>query len=279
MFNKSPITLSVIMLLIASLACSQPGTVSTLDPNAPQTAIVETIHAIQTASTPTQSPVATLTPELLTATLSSSLTPEPTGTPTTPQISVSLDTFCRLGPGVSYEKVGILLVGETTEIVGRDSTGLYWYVRNPDVGIDFCWMSGEYAIISGNTSILLVQTPPGAVVDFEATYSGQGQCSGVFWADIRLKNLSGVLLKSINLVVRDIGTNTVRSMTANTFSFSDGCSAPRIVDTLIQGGSILISSPEFPYNMNSHDMNASITLCTELNLGGGCVTKTITYVP
>lgn len=280
MFKSHPILVFVIVLLILSVACSQSGTIVPPDPNAAQTAIVETINAIQAAATATKIPVDSApTLELSTATASLSPTPESTATPTTPQISVSVDTFCRLGPGREYEKVGILLVGETTEIVARDAIGQFWYVRNPDIGVDFCWMSGEYATLSGNYPALLIQTPPGAQNDFEATYQGQGQCSGAFWSDIRLKNLGGAWFKSMSITVRDTDTNTVHSTTANNFAFSDGCSAPRIVDTLIQGGNILISSPEFSYNLNSHNMSATFILCTELNMTGGCVTKTITYIP
>lgn len=278
--TKSPIIVSAVLLWIVSLACGQTATVPTVDPNAAQTAIVETIIAIQAQTTPSENPAgSTLTLEVPTTTPPPSPTTEPTGTPTTPQISVSVGTFCRLGPGAAYEKVGILLVGETTEIVGRDAVGQYWYVRNPDVGAEFCWISGEYATISGNYAVLLIQTPPGAQTDFEATYQGQGQCSGSFWSDIRLKNLGGAWFKSMSITVRDSDTNTVRSTTANNFAFNDGCSAPRIVETLIQGGNILISSPEFPYNLNAHNMSATIILCTELNQTGGCVTKTITYKP
>jgi len=275
--TKSPIIVSVVLLWIVSLACGQTATVPTVDPNAAQTAIVETINAIQAQTTP--SAVTTSEPELSTVTALPSFTLEPTGTPTIPIISVSVDTNCRIGPGKDFERVGMLLVGETTEIVGRDATGQYWYVRNPDVGFEFCWMSGEYATVSGNYLIVLIQTPPGALTDFEATYQGQGQCSGSFWSDIRLKNLGGAWFKSMNITVRDTDTNTVRTATANNFAFNDGCSAPRIVDTLIQGVSVLISSPEFPYNLNAHNMSATIILCTELNMTGGCVTKTITYKP
>jgi len=277
--KKHPILGSVILLWIASLACNQSGTVLPPDPNAAQTAIVETINAIQTEATAIGNPVdATPTLELPTAAPSVSPAPESTSTPDAPQISVSFDTFCRVGPGKDYEKVGILLVGETTEVVGRDGAGEFWYVRNPDVGAEFCWMSGEYAEISGNVLILLVVTPPVApATDFSATYRWLGQCSTNWWVNIRLQNLSGVVFKSMNLVVRDITSNTVRTQAANNFTNTDGCSAPETVESLIQGGGLLISSPEFGYNLDGHNLSVDITLCSDVNLGGGCLTKTITF--
>ncbi len=276
--KRSPTSAFLILLWSASLACVGIATVPTLDPNAAETAIVETIIALQAQTTP--SAAATTTLELPTATSLASFTPEPTGTSTVPMISVTVDTNCRVGPGKDYERVGILLVGETTQIVGRDAFGQYWYVRNPDVGPEHCWMSGEYAIITGNYLALLIQTPPGAqALDFEADYRGQGQCSGEFWSDIRLRNLSRGTFKSINLVAKDTDTNTVRSLTGNEFTFVDSCASPRTVETIVENGTVMISTPAFSYNLNAHNMSVTITLCTETNLTGQCVTKIITYVP
>jgi len=275
--KRYPIIVALISLWLASLACGGASALPTLDPNAAQTAIVETIVALELQTTPTSPPTVTL--EIPTLTALPTSTPEATGTPPIPIISVSVDTNCRLGPGKDYERVGILLVGEITEIVGRDATGQFWYVRNPDVGVEFCWLSGEYATVSGNYLALMIQTPFGALTDFEAEYQGQGQCSGSFWPDIRLKNLGGAWFKSLHITVRDNDTNTVRTASANNFAFNDGCSAPRITEILIQGASVLISGPEFPYNMNNNDMSATIILCTELNTSGGCVTKVIKYKP
>lgn len=276
--KKSPFPLFIILLWLASLACGGTAIVPTLDPNAAQTAIVETIVALQVQATP--SAQATSTSELPTMTASPSFTPEPTGTSTVPMISVTVDTNCRTGPGRDYERVGILLVGETTEIIGRDAFGQYWYVRNPDVGPEYCWVSGEYAVISGNTLALLVQPVPGEQgVNFEAEYRGQGQCSGEFWSDIRLTNTSRGTFKSINLVATDKETGDIRSYTGNEFSFRDGCAPLRGVSSIAAESSVMISTPAFAYNLNAHNMSVAITLCAEANLTGQCVTRIITYTP
>lgn len=276
--KKFPVFAYMILPLLASLACGQTASVPTIDPNAAQTAIVETMAAIEAQFTPSALP--TSTQESATATASPTFTPEPTGTPAIPTISVTVDTFCRTGPGKEYEKVGILLVGETTEIVGRDAFNQYWYVRNPDVGPPFCWMSGEYAIISGNPFAVLIQSVPGEVgVDFEAEYRGQGKCSGEFWSDIRVTNLSRGTFKSITVVATDKDTGDVRSYNGNEFSFRDGCAPVRGTSTIDSQSAVLISSPAFPYNLNSHGMSVSITVCTEINLTGLCKTEIITYVP
>ncbi len=278
--KKSPILLFIIFLWLVSLACTQTAVVPTVDPNAAQTSIVQTLMAIQATESAIPAGATTPTVELSTATASPTVTSQPTGTPTIPSISVTVDTNCRTGPGKDYERVGILLVGETTEIVGRDAFGQYWYVRNPDVGPEYCWMSGEYAIISGNPFGLLVQPVPGEQgVNFEAEYRGQGQCSGEFWSDIRLRNPSRGTFKSINLVATDRETGDVRSYTGNEFSFRDGCAPVRGTSTIAPDASVLISTPAFAYNLNAHSMSVSITLCTETNLTGQCTTKIITYAP
>lgn len=277
--KKSPISLFIIILWLASLACGQTVSVPTIDPNAAQTAIVETMMAIQLTDSAVTANAPTATLELPTATASPTFTPEPTGTPTIPTLTVSVATNCRTGPGKDYEKVGILLVGETTEIVGRDAFGQYWYVRNLDVGPEYCWVSGEYAIISGNTLALLVQNVPGEGVDFEAEYRGQGKCSGEFWSDIRLTNVSRGTFRSISIVATDTDTNTVRSYSGNELSFRDGCAPVSGKSSLDPNKSTTVSTPSFSYTLASHNMSVAITLCTEASLTGLCKTEIIKYVP
>ena len=279
MSKKSPIIVSFILLWIASLACGQSVSVPTLDPNAANTAIVETIIAIQAAATSTEAPVATPTPELP-GTESLSPTPNITETPTTPQISVSVDTFCRVGPGTFYEQVGMLLVGETTEIVGRHATGEFWYVRNPDIGTEFCWISGTYATISGNVQVLLIHTPSAAapVLQIDVSYDGLDQCTG--WsARFRVQNLSDVPFKSMSMTVRDETTSTTQTSNTNGFTNTSSCNTPNTKDALLPGALIMVSSPEFSYDPNGNDIKATIMVCTDINLGGVCVTKVVTFKP
>ena len=57
-----------------------------------------------------------------------SLTPAFSPTPGTVQVTVSLETNCRSGPGPAYEKLGILKVGQTADVVGRN-------FRQPEEGL------------------------------------------------------------------------------------------------------------------------------------------------
>ncbi len=286
---KNPsLVLSFIAIWAASLACiGTAPAVPTVDPNAAQTAIVETIVALEKQATPTASPTLappTSIPPIFTLTATETVVPfepaPPTDTSSVPTISVTVATNCRLGPGVEFERVGMLLVGETTEIIGRDPLGQYWYVRNPDIGAPYCWLSGQYAIISGNAFALPLQPlPQGQALNFEAEYRGQGKCSGEFWANIRLNNPSRGTFKSIAIIATDQSTGDVYSYAGNEFSLRDDCAPARATGALEPSKALLISAPAFDYNMKWHDMSVSITLCTELNIGGQCVTKTLTYTP
>ena len=143
MLKSNPILLLATILLIVSLACVLPGT-ATPDPNFINTAIAQTIEAGVTLAAPSNVPIIlesptivhTFTPELPTLSPTVTLTPTPvfTSTPLVPLISVSVPTNCRVGPGRQYDRVGALLVGEIAEVFGRDPTGAYWYIRNPDPG-------------------------------------------------------------------------------------------------------------------------------------------------
>src|ERR671923_1453964 len=155
------------VLLIALQACA-PGGV-TPDPNTINTAIAQTSVALTQTSgpgipitgdespTPTPSPVPTAT-----QTPSATLSPTPifTFTPAVPLINVSVPTNCRVGPGIPYNRVGALLVGEVAEVVGRLPTRNYWIIRNPDRPNETCWLWGEYANVTGNTGVLPIFTPP-----------------------------------------------------------------------------------------------------------------------
>jgi hypothetical protein len=88
----------------------------------------------QTPAPPTATPTITLT-----------------SSPSVPMVTVSLDTNCRTGPNKDYDYLGALLIGETAEVVGKNTATNYWIIKNPD-GAGTCWLWGQYATVSGNTS-------------------------------------------------------------------------------------------------------------------------------
>jgi len=283
MFKKHSVFISIVVLLIASLACSQSGAAPALDPNAVNTSIAQTISARQTQAAPSVPATATLTftPEQPTLTFTPILSPtsEFTATPASPQITVSVDTNCRVGPGKLYERVGILLVGESATIVGRDGPGQYWYIQNPDNPSGFCWVWGEYATFSGNLLTLLLFTPQAPpVASFSVAFDALNSC-GPWWVDIKITNKSDASIKSISLTVQDVDKDTVVSLVANKFTTNQGCAAPTSKDMLAAGDTVIVSSPSFAYNPTGHAFKARIILCTDTDQKGTCITQEISFKP
>jgi hypothetical protein len=220
----------IFTLLFAMLACSTGTPVVTpFQPIDLNTAIAQTAAAAMTQTALALPPVSqTFTPQVtLTATNSPTQTPTATlflsPTPEVAMITVSVSTNCRNGPGKVYDYEGALLVGDTTQVLGRDPSGEYWYARNPDSsGADYCWLWGEYATITGNTSILPVYTPPPTPTptftplptftgtgpgSFFVSNSGLDTCKGDWWVDLKVTNNGTVTYKSLDLVVKDTNTN------------------------------------------------------------------------
>src|SRR5215216_8137425 len=135
------------ILLIATQACAPPAP-ATSDPSSINTAVAQTLAAVltqtslpgipntgQESPTPTTAaptPTAILLTTTVAPTSTAILLPSPifTSTPAlTPgmsQVSVSVSTNCRAGPGTTYERLGGLQVGEVAEVVGRHATRDYW---------------------------------------------------------------------------------------------------------------------------------------------------------
>lgn len=291
MLKLNPIRLSVIVLLTASLACALPGA-PTADPNAVGTIVAQTIVAglsqtpegvIPNTGLGSPTPTQTFTPEVPTLTPTQTLSPTPffTPTPLIPQISVSVSTNCRVGPGKVYDRVGALLVGEVAEVVGRDQTGNYWYIRNPDASGQFCWLWGEYATLTGNYVALPMFTPPPTPTPspaFEASYDGKDTCAG-WWVDVRLENTGGLTFRSLSLTVKDTVTDTTLSLSSDGFTDLDGCLDSDTRDNLAPEVTRIVSSPAFNYDPTGHKIRTTITLCSNKGLNGTCVTDTITFTP
>lgn len=144
--NRRKLSLFVSVLLITALsACNLPG--GTPDVTAtPDFAQTLTALANQGAQ-PSPNLQETATPEF-------TATAGPTSTPSVPQVTVSTNTNCRVGPGVVYDLIDALVIGQTGEVVGKNSgVPNYWVIKRPS-GSGTCWLWGEYATVSGNTANL-----------------------------------------------------------------------------------------------------------------------------
>lgn len=279
--------LFVSVLVLAILACNLPvATSPTSDPGAAFTAAAQTVAAAVNQTlvpSATQPLPASFTPPASTFTPLATLSPTLsfTATPSIPLVSVTVDTNCRVGPGKVYDLIGGLYVGQTAEVYGKNSGNNYWYIRLPDNSGKYCWITGEYATLVGNTALLPVFTPPPTPTpapSFTMSYAGLDSCVG-WWVELKLKNTGPVAFQSMAISVKDQNTNITLTDFVNGFTDLDGCLASGITASLGPGETYTISSPAFPANPNNHNMRATVTLCTLPNQGGVCVSNTITFKP
>jgi hypothetical protein len=188
---------------------------------------------------------------------------------------------------------GALLVGETAQVYGRDPTGRYWYIRNPESGSEYCWVWGEYATITGNSAFLPVYTPPPTPTptltptptftptpspDFEAAYSSLDTCVG-WWIEIKLQNTGSIPFKSMGITIKDTETDIVIANYVDGFTDINGCLFSTSRDTLGLGKTYVVSAPAFNYDPSGHKLRATIILCSDTGQSGTCVTKTIIFKP
>ena len=283
------------VLVSAILACNLPIAVAPpvpTDPGAAQTAAAQTVAASvnQTLAAipsvvPPTLPLSPLPPATESSTPSPtpslSPTPEFTSTPTIPLVSVSMDTNCRSGPGQVYDYLGGLFVGQTAEVYGKNQNGDFWYIRLPGNSNTFCWLWGQHATIVGSAALLPVYTPPPTptpMPSFELSYAGMDSCVG-WWAELKLKNTGSFAFLSYSISIKDLNTSTTLTGSENGFTDLSGCLASGIIASLDPGASYTFSSPQFAYNPDNHKMRATVTLCTQVNLGGECVSQTVEFKP
>ena len=297
---KVTLTLLVSVLFIAVQGCA-PAVPSTPNPNAIDTAIAQTLAAAPTQTsapgipvTGNESPTAapTFSPPVPTPTPLELLSPSPVFTATAaavPQVSVSTPTNCRVGPGIAYERVGGLQIGQVAEVVGRNATGNYWVIRNPERPNQLCWLWGQFATVTGNTGTLPVYTPPPTPTplptntpspSFAASYNGIENCTGTgWWAEFQLENTGGIPFESISLTVRDTTNETVLSQYADTFTNRNGCNETDTRENLASGNTLVVSSPIFNYDPKGRALRATITLCSSPGQNGMCVTQVVNFTP
>ena len=83
----------------------------------------------------------------------------PPPAPTEVTLEVTVPTNCRVGPGKGYDIVSVLHTGRTANVVGRDKSGYYWVIENPE-GDGTCLVWGYYAKLSGPATCLPIGEIP-----------------------------------------------------------------------------------------------------------------------
>jgi len=146
-------------LVLVALACNLPSATST--PTNEEATATQVFAAPTTGQTQDQNPSSPQETPTATDTLAPSLTPTitPTATPSIPMVSVSVNTNCRKGPGIVYDNLTALLVGEEAVVVGKHTATdpNYWIIEKGSIT---CWLWGEYATVVGDVSNLPEKVAP-----------------------------------------------------------------------------------------------------------------------
>ncbi len=113
----------------------------------------------------------TSTPAPVTVTVSippPTSTPIPTRTPRPPTVYAAAREFpvnCRFGPGTIYAVVDNLVPFQMAQIAGKDLTGSWWYLHNPNFPGEFCWAAASATDLDGEMESLPVVDPPYVTVN------------------------------------------------------------------------------------------------------------------
>lgn len=293
MTRRFSLLTGLLVIILVGLACNLPS-VSERGVETPE-GFVETSIAQTVAASGPQADGETPLPAAPTDTMGPSSTPEPTATetltptatltatPEVPLVYVSENTNCRFGPGAVYDLLALLMSGEESEVVAKDPTENYWYIRNPDQPDSFCWLWGKYATPEGDTESLPVFTPPPTPTlgfDYKVSYVKMlGPCSGAYGLMYRIDNIGAFTLESWRTTATDhTGGTTPEERKLDFFGEYSGCVPVNKQVNLTPGESYYVWSV-FDGNPKGHDITTKIKICQKDGLGGDCLTKNFRHTP
>jgi len=183
-------------------------------------------------------------------------------------------------------------VGTTTEIIGIDTSGGYFYIRNPDNPQGYCWIVGTFVTIVGDISFVPRFTPMPAPTTAPTGTAGPTfaiqsatlkSCSPNYWFDVSVLNDGNGVWTSGSVSVYDAGPpiTTVAANIVNDFKNLTGCPAsPSSIQGDLAGGeSGHLQSAFFTNNPTGHEITLTVKLCTEADLAGTCTTNTYIFTP
>ncbi len=182
------------MVCIVGLVACIP---TTPVPPPPEVAITLTVQAIQlewftqTAQALQAQPIiivvtATPDPNLAPTTDPAANTAPLATTSSAVTLTVSQSTNCRLGPSQDFDEVGSLGPGQIAEVVGKDTFNNHWIIKLPDGSGKTCWLWGQYATVTGDTSTVAQMATP-----TPAASSGAPNAPTLLDAQVKCTRLSG----------------------------------------------------------------------------------------
>lgn len=89
-------------------------------------------------------------------------TPPPPPPASVAQLTTTANLNVRSGPGANYDILGVLLLGQQAEIIGRNSDATWWQIKFAGAKQGYGWVSAQFAQTSniGNVPIVNAPAPP-----------------------------------------------------------------------------------------------------------------------
>jgi hypothetical protein len=287
----SPLILTFMLIVAAGLACGFPSMMSEVEQE--EAAVVATrvaktvaargVAGISEEEGVVQPPHAASQTDSAPPTITHTPTVTHTPTSSAPMVSVSVNTNCRYGPGMAYEYLGALLEGEVSRIHGRNQYDNFWYIENPDQPGGYCWVSGAYAQVTGDTSQLPVLTPPPTPthtpvpLDFNFVEAHHLACGADQYIEFTVRNTGQQTFRSFTLNVEDLDTSDVKPFVGNCFNVVPGC-VIGFSHSVDPGGQAFIKVGIYAYNPSGNQVRTTAKMCSEEMQGGNCVEKTFTHI-
>ncbi len=83
-----------------------------------------------------------------------------TGTPQGPMIIVPDQVNVRLGPGLHYDQVGVLIAGQQAPALGRSPGGDWIQIVYPGVPDNIAWVYASFVVLESTEMLPVVEIPP-----------------------------------------------------------------------------------------------------------------------
>jgi len=131
--------------------------------------------------------------------------------------------------------------GQLIEAMARNLSNDYFYVRNPTMYSDFCWLWEKYSTVTGNIAFLPVftpqptptpeisPTPTAAPANFAVSFHKMVSCSGSYAIELYIENTGSITWQSVKVVLTDTTASKTYIHELDTFrgTTEDSC----IMDT------------------------------------------------
>lgn len=285
------ISMVTVMLLILVSGCTTtaaptPDLAATIAVNV---AVEQTMAALQTQSAVTQTAYALQNPTE-TATPQATATSEFTATPEKVTLTLSKDTYCRNGIFAKSPFVALMTAGQTIDVLAVDPNNEAYYVVEPNHTFTYCWLWGEFATVSGDTSTLPIYTPqplptptrtPTVGPEFSASYVGLQSCGADYYLRFFIKNTGSKTWQAVLIDITDNANLTKTSFSSTSFVDYTGCATGATESDLFPGESSNVAAypaGKFSYDPTGHSMTAVIQVC-QTDAPGGCNPKIINFTP